>query len=101
MGAFTDAEGKFTFENLKPGRYYLQSMPFQVHRGVTYDVQVGEDVEELYWSNGEVSVNSYPIWATESTTMVRQIELVGIVEIKQDGQTVVVELNKDWDTFKP
>ncbi len=101
LGEYTDAEGKFTFSNLKPGRYYLQSMPFQVMRGVTYDVQVGEQVEEVYWSNGEVEVNRYPEWATKSTTMVRQVELVGIVEIKQDGQTVTVELDKDWDAFKP
>ena len=101
LGEYTDAEGHFTFSNLKPGRYYLQSMPFQVMRGVTYDVQVGEQVEEVYWSNGEVEVNRYPEWATESTTMVRQVELVGIVEIKQDGQTVTCELNKDWDGFKP
>ena len=101
LSAYTDKEGKFSFENLKPGRYYLQSMPFHVMRGVSYDVQVGEQVEEVYWSNGEVEVNRYPQWAQESTTMVRQVELVGIVDLGQDGQLVEVELNRDWDDFKP
>lgn len=100
LGAFTDAQGKFSFKNLKPGRYYLQSMPFQVMRGTTYDVQVGEEVEEIYWSNGEVEVNSYPQWASKSTTMLRQVELVGIVEVKKEGPTEV-ELNEDWDQFDP
>ncbi len=98
LGAYTDANGRFTFENLKPGRYYLQSMTFQVFKGVTYDVQVGENVEEVYWSNGEVETNSFPIWAQKSTTMVRQVELVGLVDVPHEG---AVELDEDWDDFSP
>jgi hypothetical protein len=97
--ATTDKQGRFIFENLKPGRYYLQSIPFMVARGYVYNEQVGEEVMQTYWSNGEVSSESLPIWAQRSSTVFRRIELVKVVEIGQEGEVQEIELDQIWDDF--
>ena len=100
-GAYVGKEGQFTFENLKPGTYYLQSTKYTVARHHKWDEQVGEDVEELYWSDGSVSTNSYPVWVTREDTTYRAVVLVKIVDLKEDGQVQEIELNQDWNDFKP
>lgn len=100
-GAMVGDGGQFTFEGLKPGTYYLQATKYTVARHHKWDEQVGEDVEELYWSDGSVSTNSYPVWVTREDTTYRVVELVKIVDLKEDGQVLEIELNQDWDDFKP
>lgn len=96
--ALIGPKGAFAFEGLKPGRYYLQSMTFMVGRNHEYSDQVGEEVQETYWSNGEVSVDSRPIWADKSTTMYHKVELVGVFEVAP-GENQSIELNEDWKDF--
>ena len=55
-------------------------------------------MQETYWSNGEVSVDSRPIWADKSTTMYHKVELVGVFEVAP-GENQSIELNEDWKDF--
>lgn len=93
--ATTDKEGNFVFEDLKPGQYFLQSQHFMVSRYYRYDEQVGENVTESYWSNGEVTRDSEPIYESRSSEVFRKIQLTKVVSVPNDGATVVVELNKE------
>lgn len=96
--AIVGEKGRFAFEGLKPGRYYLQSMTFMVGHPVTWQDDVGEEVQETYWSNGEVSVDRRPIWAEKSTTMYHKVELVAVVELAP-GENQSIQLNEDWQDF--
>ena len=93
-------EGKFVFEGLQPGVYYLQSTPIMTARHYVYDVQVGEEVQEIWYKGVEVGTSSTPIWASDSQTTYRKVELAKIVEVKQDGQVVEVELNETFRDVK-
>ena len=97
--ALIDAQGRFVFEHLKPGRYYIQSPTFMVARDFTYNDQVGEQVEQTFWSNGMVTDQVTPIWATKSTTMYHRVELVTVAELTRPGETVEIELKEDWHDF--
>lgn len=96
--AVVDEQGQFVFEKLRPGRYYLQSQTFMVARDYVYSEQVGEEVIETFWSNGEVSTDSFPVWAQRQSTMFHKVELVDVVEL-QAGQNLHIELNRDWHDF--
>ena len=97
--ALVDERGHFVFERLKPGRYYLQSPTFMVARDHTYSEQVGEMVQHTYWSNGMVTSNNIPQWASRSATMYHRVELVTVVELSRPGETLEIDLNEDWHDF--
>ena len=69
-------------------------------RHYVFDTQVGEEIEETHWSNGEVSTNSTPIWVSDSQTTYRKVELAQIVEVENDGQVVEVEMNQTFRDVK-
>jgi hypothetical protein len=69
-----------------------------VARDYVYSEQVGEEVVETFWSNGEVSTDSFPVWAQRQSTMFHKVELVDVVEL-QAGQNLHIELNRDWHDF--
>lgn len=91
-------KGQFAFEGLKPGRYYLQSMTFMVGRDTSGSHQVGEETQETYWSNGETTYETRPIWAEMSTTMYHKVELVGVFDLAP-GENLSIELDEDWKQF--
>ena len=97
--AVVDSQGQFSFDSLRPGRYYLQSQTFMVARDYLYNEQIGEDVVQTFWSNGEVSTESIPVWATRESTMYHKVELVAVVDL-QPGQNLHIELNEDWHDFE-
>lgn len=94
--AVTDGEGHFVFENVKPGKYYLQSVPFIVARRHGYSVKVGEDTSQTYWSNGMVTSESTPVWADKKSTTFRKVQLAGRVEISAGEALKTVEIRSDW-----
>ncbi|MBS2036849.1 carboxypeptidase regulatory-like domain-containing protein [bacterium] len=97
--AQTDARGNFQFDRLKPGRYYLQSPTFMVGRSEHWREKVGEDVREIWWSDGEVTTESKPYYEDRHTMVVHRVELVGVFELSQSGQTMDIDLNEDWNEF--
>ena len=96
----TDAQGLFVFDHLKPSRYYLQSPTFMVARNEHWREKVGEDIQETWWSNGEVTTDSSPIYENRQSMVLHRVELVGVFELSQPGQTLDIELNEDWNDFQ-
>ncbi|MBN9420083.1 MAG: hypothetical protein J0I12_31835 [Candidatus Eremiobacteraeota bacterium] len=91
-------KGQFAFEGLKPGRYYLQSMTYMVGRDISGHRQVGEETQETYWSTGDTTYETRPIWAEKSTTMYHKVELVAVVDLTA-GENRSIELDEDWKNF--
>jgi hypothetical protein len=92
-------KGSYAFEGLKPGRYYLQSMTFMVGRDIHVQHHVGDDIQETWWSNGDISVDTPPRWAEAETTMYHKVELVGVVDLSA-GENLSFDLNEDWKDFE-
>lgn len=90
-----DNQGTFTFEHLKPGKYYLQTQPFLVSRWFQYQEQVGENRWETQWSNGATTTSVEPVYETGSGTWYKEVTVGKMITIGKDGDVVEVEVNED------
>lgn len=80
LETYTDAYGRFTFEEMKPGKYFLQSF-MTTAQNYTRDVEVG--------------TNSYGTryYQKENYSVSKNHRIEKFIEIKNNGEIVEVKLN--------
>ncbi len=89
-----DDQGTFVFENIKPGRYYVQSQNLKVERLVEYAEKTGELVTTTTYGDGHEDVQVEDITRSDYANMYRDATLETMVVVKEGGPTVM-ELHEE------
>ncbi len=88
----SDEDGSFEYKNLKPGRYYLQTV---IRQGKSKDMllEVGREKVTSYNIFGQtLSSTDRPIYEPYKLQYIDTDRLSEFVEIKSDGQVVTIKL---------
>lgn len=89
-----DDQGSFIFDNVKPGRYYVQSQNVKVERLVEYGEKTGELVTTTTYQDGREDQQVEDITTSAYANMYRDATLEMMVEVK-DGAPTVIELHQE------
>lgn len=84
--AYADADGRFVFEGLKPGKYFIQII-HSFNQAKTARIYTGSDT----WQNGPVRTTTN-YYYDQDYTVARSKRLEKFVEIKEDGETKKITL---------
>lgn len=88
LEAFTDAYGRFKFENLKPGKYYIEAIINYTARG-SYNEQVGTSTGYNYYGQ---PLYTNPVYQTFFYNYAASNRESKFVEIKSQGQLLEIKL---------
>jgi len=97
-GTRTDAQGRFAFENIAPGRYMLSiSNPGFIERRIavtvaTGDPQTVEIVLDVVPVKAEVTVTATAGAARETRTLTQPVNVIGPIEIAERARTGVAQV---------
>ncbi len=86
--AYTDNYGRFKFENLKPGKYYLETIIDFTLQG-SYKEQVGTSTAYNYYGQALYSTPIYETFFYNYESSHRESKFV---EITRDGQVIEIKL---------
>lgn len=84
--AYADNDGRFTFEGLKPGKYFIQII-HSFNQAKTARIYNGSDT----WQNGPIRTTTN-YYYEQDYTVARSKRLERFVEIKEDGETKKITL---------
>ena len=90
-----DDKGNFTFNNLKPGRYLIESVVEYIKTG-TASEQVGTttQTQTIMQGNTPIGTNTYeiPVYRYYKVSWTERVYVYEAVDVAQDGSTVKVDL---------
>lgn len=83
-----DDRGTFIFENVKPGRYFIQSQNFKQMRLVEYAEKVGEiTTTTTHVPSGQVNVDTQSVVGSGYAEMYRDTNLEQVVQVGTQVET--------------